>query len=114
MTTNLPPVSPEAAPASLLSPDRRRRDQDVLADRRVDVVVVGGGITGVGVALDAATRGLSVALVEAAGPGLRHQPLVLQLVTPAVFAYLASGKVGVSPGNRPWSGNGSCPRSRRI
>lgn len=30
-----------------------------------DVVVIGGGITGVGAALDAATRGLSVALVEA-------------------------------------------------
>ena len=31
----------------------------------VDVLVVGGGVTGAGVALDAATRGLSVALVEA-------------------------------------------------
>src|SRR5436309_7502770 len=29
-----------------------------------DVVVIGGGITGAGVALDAATRGYSVALVE--------------------------------------------------
>ena len=29
-----------------------------------DVVVIGGGITGAGVALDAATRGFSVALVE--------------------------------------------------
>src|SRR5262245_8800139 len=31
---------------------------------RFDVVVIGGGITGAGVALDAATRGFSVALVE--------------------------------------------------
>ena len=31
---------------------------------RFDVVVVGGGITGAGVALDAASRGYSVALVE--------------------------------------------------
>ncbi len=30
-----------------------------------DVVVVGGGVTGCGAALDAATRGLSVALIEA-------------------------------------------------
>jgi len=30
-----------------------------------DVLVVGGGVTGAGAALDAATRGLSVALVEA-------------------------------------------------
>jgi glycerol-3-phosphate dehydrogenase len=35
-----------------------------MADSPVDVLVVGGGITGAGVALDAAARGLSVALVE--------------------------------------------------
>jgi glycerol-3-phosphate dehydrogenase len=37
-----------------------------LARDEFDVVVVGGGITGAGVALDAATRGYSVALVERA------------------------------------------------
>src|SRR3982750_60928 len=35
-----------------------------LADEHFDVLVVGGGITGSGVALDAATRGLRTALVE--------------------------------------------------
>ncbi|MDQ3147436.1 MAG: glycerol-3-phosphate dehydrogenase/oxidase, partial [Actinomycetota bacterium] len=35
-----------------------------LADERFDVLVVGGGITGAGVALDAASRGLRTALVE--------------------------------------------------
>lgn len=35
-----------------------------LADEQFDVLVVGGGITGCGVALDAATRGLRTALVE--------------------------------------------------
>lgn len=35
-----------------------------LAGKHFDVLVVGGGITGAGVALDAATRGLSTALVE--------------------------------------------------
>src|ERR687891_305057 len=35
-----------------------------LAAEPFDVLVVGGGITGAGVALDAATRGYSVALVE--------------------------------------------------
>ena len=35
-----------------------------LADTHFDVVVVGGGITGVGCALDAASRGLRTALVE--------------------------------------------------
>ena len=45
-----------------------------------DVVVVGGGITGAGVALDAATRGYSVALVEradyASGTSSRSSKLV--------------------------------------
>ena len=40
------------------------RGLDRLIGRRFDVVVVGGGITGAGVALDAAARGLSVALVD--------------------------------------------------
>src|SRR6185312_13391080 len=35
-----------------------------LQSERFDVVVIGGGVTGAGVALDAATRGFSVALVE--------------------------------------------------
>ena len=35
-----------------------------LADEEFDVLVIGGGITGAGVALDAATRGLKTALVE--------------------------------------------------
>ncbi|HEY7483320.1 MAG TPA: glycerol-3-phosphate dehydrogenase [Streptosporangiaceae bacterium] len=36
-----------------------------MAQEEFDVVVIGGGIVGAGVALDAATRGLSVAVVEA-------------------------------------------------
>ncbi len=35
-----------------------------LSRKRFDVLVIGGGITGAGIALDAASRGLSVALVE--------------------------------------------------
>lgn len=35
-----------------------------LADTHFDLLVIGGGVTGAGVALDAAARGLSVALVE--------------------------------------------------
>src|SRR3954468_2453373 len=35
-----------------------------LADERFDVLVIGGGITGAGVALDAASRGLRTALIE--------------------------------------------------
>jgi glycerol-3-phosphate dehydrogenase len=51
-----------------------------LRSERFDVVVVGGGITGAGVALDAATRGYSVALVEkadyASGTSSRSSKLV--------------------------------------
>jgi glycerol-3-phosphate dehydrogenase len=48
-----------------LNAERRARDIETLATTMVDVLVVGGGVTGAGVALDAASRGLSVALVEA-------------------------------------------------
>ena len=44
----------------------RERELEWLAENRVDLAVVGGGITGAGVALDAASRGLSVALLERA------------------------------------------------
>ncbi len=51
-----------------------------LAEDEFDVVVVGGGITGAGVALDAATRGYSVALLEradyASGTSSRSSKLV--------------------------------------
>lgn len=49
----------------ILSPGTRRAGLIAARNRRFDVVVVGGGITGAGVALDAASRGLSVVLVEA-------------------------------------------------
>ena len=51
-----------------------------LAEDEFDVVVVGGGITGAGVALDAASRGYSVALLEradfASGTSSRSSKLV--------------------------------------
>jgi glycerol-3-phosphate dehydrogenase len=51
-----------------------------LAEEEFDVVVVGGGITGAGVALDAASRGYSVALLEradfASGTSSRSSKLV--------------------------------------
>ena len=42
----------------------RARNLEALGSRTFDVLVVGGGITGAGVALDAASRGLRTALVE--------------------------------------------------
>jgi glycerol-3-phosphate dehydrogenase len=40
------------------------RQVGALADNRFDLLILGGGITGAGVALDAATRGLKVALID--------------------------------------------------
>ncbi|CCI54441.1 glycerol-3-phosphate dehydrogenase/oxidase [Nostocoides jenkinsii] len=47
-----------------LDPAYRAKSWTRLGTRHFDVLVIGGGVTGSGVALDAATRGLSVALVE--------------------------------------------------
>jgi glycerol-3-phosphate dehydrogenase len=52
------------ADRSQLGIEARRQALDRLASETFDIVVVGGGVTGAGTALDAATRGLSVALVE--------------------------------------------------
>src|ERR1039458_5392406 len=60
----------------------RTRDDALaaMADEPYDVLVIGGGITGAGVALDAASRGYSVALVEqadfASGTSSRSSKLV--------------------------------------
>jgi glycerol-3-phosphate dehydrogenase len=66
--------------AVALSPDRRRADLERMTTEVFDVVVVGGGVTGAGIALDAATRGLTVALVEqrdlAAGTSSRSSKLI--------------------------------------
>ncbi len=48
-----------------LDSDQRAKAWERLSSTDFDVLVVGGGVTGSGAALDAATRGLSVALVEA-------------------------------------------------
>ncbi len=53
-------------PASgVLSPAARRRAPAAVAAGEQGVLVIGGGVTGAGAALDAVTRGLRVALVEA-------------------------------------------------
>ncbi|MEK7668835.1 MAG: glycerol-3-phosphate dehydrogenase/oxidase [Gemmatimonadota bacterium] len=49
----------------LFSAATRRANLDALAADTVDLLVVGGGITGAGIARDAAMRGLSTALVDA-------------------------------------------------
>ena len=59
-----PEPQPVARPGRL-GPAQRAEALDQLRTQTFDVVVVGGGVVGAGAALDAATRGLSVALVEA-------------------------------------------------
>jgi glycerol-3-phosphate dehydrogenase len=56
-------AGPSAAGA--LSSATRARALHAMAADELDVLVVGGGVVGAGCALDAATRGLSVGLVEA-------------------------------------------------
>ncbi len=57
---------PVPAPSSSAAPEPFSRDRALarMADETFDVLVIGGGITGAGVALDAASRGLKTALVE--------------------------------------------------
>ncbi|MEU0538811.1 glycerol-3-phosphate dehydrogenase [Nocardia sp. NPDC005978] len=63
-----------------LDPAYRARAIDALGDTEIDVLVIGGGVTGAGAALDAAARGLSVTLVEArdfaAGTSSRSSKLI--------------------------------------
>ena len=51
--------------AERLGPAEHKAAWERLTSEHLDVLVVGGGVTGAGAALDAATRGLTVGLVEA-------------------------------------------------
>jgi glycerol-3-phosphate dehydrogenase len=74
-TVRIPVTDP-----SRLGPAERQAAINRLAQETFDVVVVGGGVVGSGSALDAASRGLSVALVEArdfaAGTSSRSSKLI--------------------------------------
>jgi glycerol-3-phosphate dehydrogenase len=81
---------------SALNAARRAADLTALADgERVDVVVIGGGITGAGIALDAASRGLRVALVEKHDLAFGTSRWSSKLVHGGL-RYLASGNVGIA------------------
>src|SRR3954447_6641547 len=54
-----------AITAAALGPEYRTEALRRLADEHFDVLVIGAGVVGAGAALDAASRGLTVALVEA-------------------------------------------------
>ena len=80
MGASVRPVRAGGADAARLDPDSRAAALDTLAGVEFQVLVVGGGVVGAGVALDAATRGLTVGLVEArdfgAGTSSRSSKLI--------------------------------------
>jgi glycerol-3-phosphate dehydrogenase len=78
-----------------LSPERRERALSDLSGSSVDVVVVGGGVTGTGVALDAASRGLSVVLLERADLASGTSRWSSKLVHGGL-RYLAHGEIGLA------------------
>lgn len=79
-----------------LNAARQASDLTDLGDiGRVDVIVIGGGITGTGIALDAASRGLSVVLVEKHDLAFGTSRWSSKLVHGGL-RYLATGNVGMA------------------
>lgn len=81
--------------SSALNVARRRVDLARAAEETADVLVVGGGITGVGVALDAASRGLTVTLIEAEDLAFGTSRFSSKLVHGGL-RYLATGDVATA------------------
>jgi glycerol-3-phosphate dehydrogenase len=82
--------------STALDAARRTADLTALADGEpTDVVVIGGGITGAGIALDAASRGLRVTLVEKHDLAFGTSRWSSKLVHGGL-RYLASGNIGIA------------------
>ncbi|AQA04763.1 glycerol-3-phosphate dehydrogenase [Mycobacterium sp. MS1601] len=81
------------AHSAALNAARRTRELELLDS--VDVLVIGAGITGAGIALDAASRGLSVALVDKHDLAFGTSRWSSKLVHGGL-RYLASGNVGIA------------------
>jgi glycerol-3-phosphate dehydrogenase len=84
-----PAASPAQGPAERQAALKRLRD-----GARFDLVVIGGGATGLGVALDASVRGFSVLLVEAGDFAQGTSSRSTKLVHGGV-RYLAQGNVAL-------------------
>ena len=79
-----------------LNAERRLRElAEIASGATVDVLVVGGGVTGAGAALDAASRGLAVCLVEAHDLAFGTSRWSSKLVHGGL-RYLAHGEVGLA------------------
>jgi len=76
------------------APFQRSQSIDALASETFDLVVIGGGVTGAGVLLDAASRGLRVALIErddfASGTSSKSSKLIH-----GGLRYLQQGEIGL-------------------
>ena len=83
------------SPASLSAARRARELEELAARPDVDLLVIGGGITGAGVALDAASRGLRVVLAERRDLAFGTSRWSSKLVHGGL-RYLAHGQVGVA------------------
>lgn len=84
------------ADPTALNAARRSADLAAVADGEpLDAVVIGGGITGAGIALDAAARGLRVALVEKHDLAFGTSRWSSKLVHGGL-RYLATGNVGIA------------------
>ena len=82
--------------SAALNASRRISELTALADgQTLDVVVIGGGITGTGIALDAASRGLTVALVEKHDLAFGTSRWSSKLVHGGL-RYLATGNIGIA------------------
>ena len=89
----MPPMTTESLPAP--APTRRQELIDRLAEpRQYDLAVIGGGATGLGVALDAAARGFSVVLVESHDFAKGTSSRATKLVHGGV-RYLAQGNISL-------------------
>ncbi|MCB0925842.1 MAG: FAD-dependent oxidoreductase, partial [Mycobacterium sp.] len=81
---------------SALNAARRSADLAALGDTSaVDLVVIGAGITGAGIAVDAASRGLSVVLVDKHDLAFGTSRWSSKLVHGGL-RYLATGNVGIA------------------
>jgi glycerol-3-phosphate dehydrogenase len=89
-------VSARDGTGTALDAARRSRELDEATDGRVvDLLVVGLGVTGAGVALDAASRGLSVVAVDAHDLAFGTSRWSSKLVHGGL-RYLAHGQLGVA------------------
>ena len=79
-----------------LNAERRAREwAELEAGHRPDLLVIGGGVTGAGIALDAAARGLDVTLIDAHDLAFGTSRWSSKLAHGGL-RYLASGNVGIA------------------